>query len=234
MLADIIEALLRKREGLLSELLPYPVDREILLHTLSSLPGVVVEGEGYRVVDPLALAVHGLRRGVYFRRIAGLVDWRDFEKVSMEVLAAHGYIVYHSVAASKPRRFEIDVVGIDTGSWRAIVIDCKHWRHGLSPSMLVDVARKHVERTVKLLRYRDWLRSKYPLIPRIREAVPMIVTLRTPRLRIVDGRVLVLGFHELDNVLRDLYLVMDTLGARPITVEEALDTPPVFRDAGPD
>ncbi len=216
MLPELIEALLRRREGRLSELLPYPVDPGTLSSTISMLPGVRLEGDRYVVVDPLDLAIYAMRRGVYYRRVAPHLHWRDFEKAASKILAAHGYVVYHSVMATRPRRFEIDVLGIDMAARRAIVIDCKHWRHGLSPSMIIEVGRRHIERTRKLLRYREWLRSRYPLVPRIEEAVPVIVTLNTPRIRKVDDRAIVIGFHELNNFLADLHLVLDTLGVKPM------------------
>ena len=46
------------------------------------------------------------------------------------------------------RRWEIDIVGCRKPL--VISMDCKHWRHGMSPSALTKIAEAQVERTREL------------------------------------------------------------------------------------
>ena len=196
--------------------------QDLLLRILELIPGVEVRGDTVEVIDKLSVAQEGLRLGIPPKELSRYVDWRDFERLSAEIIGSHGYSVIRNLRIDKPRRLEIDVVGIDPGSGRAILVDCKHWLHGISPSALREAGMKHIERTEKFLRYKSWVYRRYPLLERIRYAIPVIVTLTTPRIRKVYGRVVIVNINELNNFLQDLYLVLDEIGVKPIREEDVL------------
>ncbi len=196
------------------------VSTEILSLALRLLPGITLEGDKVVIADKLLLALEGVKKGIPPRIIAQYISWKDFEKLSARILAYHNYVVITNLLMTKPRRLEIDVLGIDPGSGRAIVIDCKHWHYGLSFSALIDVGRKHIDRTIKFLKYASWLYRKYPVLEKIRYAIPLIVTLTTPRVRKIDNRLIVININELNNFLQDVHLVVDELGVKPIRVDE--------------
>ncbi len=220
---DVIEPILvydGKELDPLARYLRIPLDR--LKEIITMLPGVDIENGRVVVSDRLALVLYGLRLGLPVKRLSKYISWRDFEKVAAKILSSHGYIVYTNILFTRPKRLEIDVLGIDTGSGRAIVIDCKHWRHGISPSSIIENGRKHINRVRDFLRYRSWISRKYPLINKINYAIPVLVTFTTPKLRNIDNRLVALSIGELNNFLSDLHLVLEELGIRPITVEEAI------------
>ncbi len=220
----IIELILRYGSIGLEELSKLAHTRRLIAQQIvSSLPGVVVEGDTVKVEEKLKLVLYALLLGLPVKRVSQYIDWRDFEKVSASILRTHGYIVETNILFTKPRRFEIDVLGVDMGSGRAIVVDCKHWKHGISPSSIIEAGRRHIDRTIKLLKYRSWIERRLPIVNRITHAVPLLVTLTTPRIRSVDKRVIVVSISELNNLLLDLHLVMETLNVKPITLAEALD-----------
>jgi len=189
---------------------------------VDSIPYVEVVDGKLVIRDRLRLALYFLEKGVSVKRLSRYLDWSDFEKMSAEILGRHGYVVASNVLFTRPRRLEIDVVGVDTGCGRAVVIDCKHWRHGISPSSIIEHGRRHIDRTMKFLRYRSWLYSRYPYFSKVRYAVPVLVTFTTPRLRSVDNRVLVVSISELNNLLQDLHLVLEEMSVKPMSVEEVV------------
>lgn len=188
---------------------------------LRSLPGVEISDGEVTVLNRLQLAIEGARRGIQTKILAQYIDWRDFERLSAKILSHHNYVVETNILMTRPVRLEIDVLGVDPGPGRAIVIDCKHWHHGLSYSMLYDIGRKHIDRVVRFLRNLSWISRKYPIVNKIKYAIPIIVTLTTPRLRCVDRRVLIVDISELNSLLQDIHLVIEELGVKPITLSEA-------------
>ncbi|WFO76217.1 restriction endonuclease [Desulfurococcaceae archaeon MEX13E-LK6-19] len=216
----IIEEVLKRNKVTIDDLSKtLHISKEVVSLALRLIPGISLKNGSVVVENKLVLVIEGIKRGLPVKRLSRYVDWRDFEKLSAEILSSHGYSVYTNVLMTKPIRLEIDVVGVDIGSGRAIVVDCKHWIHGLSPSMLYDVGRKHIERTVKFLKYIDWITRKYPLLKKVKYAVPVIVTLTTPKIRTVDRRVVIVNIGEFNNFLQDIHLVLDELGIETIARE---------------
>lgn len=220
---NVVEELLRLGDTSVEELARRTkISPEDLTLILSSLPGVVVEKDRIKVGNKLLLVIEGVKKGLPVKRLSRYISWRDFEKLSAEILSAHGYSVYTNVIMTKPVRLEIDVVGVDVGSGKTLVIDCKHWIHGLSKSMLYDVGRKHYDRVKKFLKYLDWITRKYPLLKKVKYAVPVVVTLTTPKIRNIDNRVIVVNIGELNNFLQDFYLVLDELGIKITSRDDVL------------
>jgi hypothetical protein len=112
--------------------------------------------------DKLKIAVALLEHGFPIDEISIVLDWRDFEGLTAEILTSKGFAVIKNMILTKPR-MEIDVIGIRLGV--AILIDCKHWKR-YSTSSLTNAVKKQIERT-----------KKYVEKTQGSIAVPVIVTL---------------------------------------------------------
>ena len=65
----------------------------------------------------------------------------------------------------------------------------------------------------------SWISRKYPLINKVKYAIPVLVTFTTPKIRNVDNKLIVLSIGELNNFLSDLYIVLEEIGIKPISLE---------------
>jgi Holliday junction resolvase-like predicted endonuclease len=94
----------------------------------------------------LKLAAKAVALGADIERISDFLRWQEFEDIAAIALERNGYVVAKSVRfKSVGRKWEIDIVGCKKPL--VICIDCKHWRHGMSPSALKKIAEAQVERT---------------------------------------------------------------------------------------
>jgi Holliday junction resolvase-like predicted endonuclease len=94
----------------------------------------------------LKLAVKAVALGADVERISGFLRWQEFEDIAAIALERNGYVVAKNVRFKcAGRKWEIDIVGCKKPL--VICIDCKHWRHGMSPSALKKIAEAQVERT---------------------------------------------------------------------------------------
>lgn len=175
-----------------------------------------IVGEEITVKDPISIAMELLNRGVGLRVVSENLSWQDFELVSSQLLVEFGLEVIHGVKVATPTRFEIDVLGLDSVTGLSLAIDCKHWSVA-SPSKLAEAATKHLERVDKFVRYYPYVTSKYRFLERVKEIIPLIVTLLTPTLRVHRG-VLILSIGELPHFVRERHNVIDFFGVTPIRV----------------
>ena len=220
---NFIEPILKYDGKSIEELIKYiHVSKDTFKSIVKRLPGVKIDNDIIIVDNRLELILYGLKLGLPVKRLSRYINWRDFEKVSAKILSSHGYIVYTNVLFTRPKRLEIDVLGIDEGTGRTIVIDCKHWRYGISPSSIIEVGRRHIERVKNFLKYMSWISRKYPLINKIKYAIPVLVTFTTPKIRKVDNMLIVLSIGELNNFLIDIHIVLEDLGIKPITLEDQI------------
>ena len=122
--------------------------------------------------DKLKFAVALLERGSPIDELSIVLNWRDFEGLTAEILASKNFAVIKNMMLTKPR-MEIDVVGIRLGI--AILIDCKHWKR-YSTSALSTAVKKQIERTKKYI-------EKTPGAI----AVPVIVTLYQDEINFIEN-----------------------------------------------
>jgi hypothetical protein len=123
--------------------------------------------------DRLYAAVLALQMGCDIELVSTHISWKDFEKLSSEVLRSLGYRTQANVQLTKPR-MEIDVVGTSSGF--AIAVDCKHWKRS-SLSSIAGFAKKQSARAEHLLTHDK----------KISLAVPVIVTLHAESVRFASG-----------------------------------------------
>jgi len=122
--------------------------------------------------DKLKLAISLLEKGFPIDEISIVLDWKDFEGLTAEILSSKNFAVMKNMILTKPR-MEIDVVGVRLGI--AILIDCKHWKR-YSPSSLTSVVKKQIERT------RQYVAKTQGAI-----AVPVIVTLYQDKVDFIEN-----------------------------------------------
>ncbi len=124
--------------------------------------------------DRLKAAILSLQNpGCDTRLVSEQLSWRDFEGLASEILTSFGYKTTTNMRLTKPR-IEIDVVGISSGM--AVLVDCKHWKR-TNGSLISAFAKKQEARAIRLVKGD----------PRITNAVPVILTLNTESVRLVEG-----------------------------------------------
>jgi Holliday junction resolvase-like predicted endonuclease len=103
----------------------------------------IVEADSYR---RLKLALKAASLGADIERISDFLRWQEFEDIVAVALERNGYSIAKNVRFKHAgRRWEIDIVGCRKPL--VVCLDCKHWRHGTSPSALRRIAEAQVERT---------------------------------------------------------------------------------------
>ncbi|MGD2106156.1 MAG: hypothetical protein PVH93_00970 [Nitrosopumilaceae archaeon] len=121
--------------------------------------------------DKLKAAILLIENGFPLDEIAIVLNWKDFEGLTAEILESKNFAVIKNLMLTKPR-MEIDVIGIRLGI--AMLIDCKHWKR-YNPSTLTEAVKKQVARTKHYI-------SKTPGSI----AVPVIVTLYQDKIDFID------------------------------------------------
>jgi hypothetical protein len=129
--------------------------------------------------DKMKLAMLALQRGCDIESISKSVSWKDFEALASEILSLCGYLTRTNIRLSKPRRIEIDVIGVNQKL--AIVADCKHWRR-YSISSISSYAEKQAQRTKILLKAKGRTKQGY-----IARGIPIILTLYSMDVEFIDG-----------------------------------------------
>ena len=129
--------------------------------------------------DKMKLAMLALQRGCDIESISKSVSWKDFEALGSEILSLCGYLTRTNIRLSKPRRIEIDVIGVNQKL--AIVADCKHWRR-YSISSISSYAEKQAHRTKTLFKAKGRTKQGY-----IARAIPIILTLYSMDVKFIDG-----------------------------------------------
>ena len=145
--------------------------------------------------DKLKIVIALLEKGFPIDEISVVLDWRDFEGLTAEILSSKNFGVIKNLIMTKPR-MEIDVVGIRLGV--AILIDCKHWKR-YSSSSLRTVVKKQVERTKQYV-------AKTPGAI----AVPVIVTLYQDKINFIEN-VPIVPIFQFSSFIDEFYGNMDQM-----------------------
>lgn len=153
----IISLLKLTREGSVSHELinkeakiPLQIGEELLQRLQND--GLVYVREGLVEADSvqrLKLAVRAVELGADVERVSSALEWQEFENMAAVALERNGYAVQRNLRFKHAgRKWEVDVVGCKKPV--VISIDCKHWRHGMFPSVLKKIAEEQRERTKAL------------------------------------------------------------------------------------
>ena len=92
--------------------------------------------------NKIIIALVAVECGADILTVCRLIDWRDFELFTSEIMKFHEYVVYKNYRIKNPTR-QIDVVGMRGKN--ALVLDCKHWKRN-SYSGMASAVDKQIER----------------------------------------------------------------------------------------
>ena len=137
--------------------------------------------------ERIELALKAINLGGDPIEISKLLDWREFENLSVEAFQLNGYTVINNFTfSSNKKRFQVDVIASKNNL--ILGIDCKHWMHFYWFSKIKDAIKSHLNRTKALSNEVQMLSSKLSLKSAKKIfLVPVIVTLSDPRRNIIDG-----------------------------------------------
>lgn len=124
---------------------------EKLLQTLQNAGLIYVNHCNIKAdtLQRLRLATRALSLGADIERVSSFLQWQEFETMAALALEQNRYEVIQNLRFKhKGRRWEIDVVGCTKSM--ILCIDCKHWHHALSPSVLKKIAEEQTQRAKAL------------------------------------------------------------------------------------
>ena len=112
--------------------------------------------------NKIIIALAAVECGADILTVCKLIDWRDFELFTSEIMKFHDYVVYKNYRIKNPTR-QIDVVGMR--GQNALVLDCKHWKRN-SYSGMASAVDKQIERSTLFMEKNKSLGIKfsYPII----------------------------------------------------------------------
>ena len=145
--------------------------------------------------DKLKIAIILLENDFPLDEISDIIDWKDFEGLTAEILNSKNFAVIKNMILTKPR-IEIDVVGIRLGV--AVLIDCKHWNR-YSLSSLTTAVQKQIERT-----------KQYVAKTQGAIAVPVIVTLHQDQINFIE-KVPIVPIVQLSSFIDEFYGNLDQM-----------------------
>jgi hypothetical protein len=174
-----------------------PIDSKIILDDLVKNNIGMKKNKFYYFEkgDKLKIAISMLEHGFPIDEISIVLDWRDFEGLTAEILSSKDFAVIKNMFLTKPK-MEIDVIGIRLGI--AILIDCKHWKQ-YSPSSLNNAVKKQIQRT------RQYVAKTPGSI-----AVPVIVTLYNDRINFID-KVPIVPIFQFSSFIDEFYGNLDQM-----------------------
>ncbi len=146
--------------------------------------------------DKLKTSLLAIKMGASIDEVAQLLDWKDFESLTSEILESREFDTTRNFTFTKPR-MEIDVIGTKGGL--SILIDCKHWKR-LSHSSLEIAVSKQIERT-----------KRYVAKEKINLAIPAIVTLYQEEIKFIN-KVPIIPIFQLDSFCEEFYGNLEKLG----------------------
>ena len=158
----------------------------------------------------LKLAVHAIRLGADIENVSSFLQWQEFENMAAVALEQNGYSVTKNLRLKHAgQRLEIDIVGCRKPI--TICVDCKHWHHGLSPSVLKRIVEEQVERTFALAESLPSLAGKIECVSWANvKLVPAVLSLATGRFKFYDN-VPIVAVLQLQDFLNQLPAYVDSL-----------------------
>lgn len=153
----------------------------------------------FTATDRLKAAIIGLSLGCSFSEVSSLLDWRDFEIFAREIFERNEYQAVANVRINRPR-VQIDVLAYKGSS--ATCVDCKHWGTPRGPSAMRAIAIS------QLLRTKALMRSQWSRRLTIKEAIPLVITLREENKPMAEG-VPIVPVDKLQNFVANIEAFRD-------------------------
>lgn len=134
----------------------------------------------------ISKTIEALNQGVDPTKICKLLDWREFEHLSLEAFKLSGYgAIKGFIFNSKNRRFQVDIIAFKHET--ILSIDCKHWMFTNWFAKLNEASKDHSKRTEALASNIELFAKKFSVkLSRRNFVIPIILTLGEPRTNIVN------------------------------------------------
>jgi hypothetical protein len=174
-----------------------------ILDDFSKSPKENLLSKDVPVEDRIKLAIKALNLGGEPTEVCGLLDWREFEQLSLKAFQLNGYEATKGFTfSSKKRRFQIDILAIKSKTM--LCVDCKHWMFSHWFSNLKEATKAHLCRTEAFAKDIDLLTKKLSFkISKKIFIIPVMLTLGDPRSRIIED-VPIVSVLKLRNFLYEL------------------------------
>ena len=132
-------------------------------------------------------AIKALNQGRDPEEICRMLDWKEFEFLSLEAFKLSGYqAIKGFIFNSSGRRFQIDIISIRSNI--ILCVDCKHWAFSNWFSKLKEASENQLKRAEALSKNIELITKKFSIkISNKNYIIPVILTLGDPRTRIVEG-----------------------------------------------
>lgn len=161
-------------------------------------------------VKRVSLAVCAVQLGADAESLTSLLRWDEFEDFVVLALEQNGWSVEKNVRFKYTTHWsEIDIVGCRKPV--VLCVDCKHWQHRITPSVLREVVAKQVQRTKGLadvlphpsikIQCTNWQKAIF---------VPAVISLRESKLKF-EGKVPVVPVLMLQDFLNGLLTQVNEL-----------------------
>jgi hypothetical protein len=136
--------------------------------------GILIEVDS---LNRLKLAVQAVQAGADLERVSKLLRWQEFEGIAAYGFERNGYHVFRNVYFKQgERRYEMDIVALQ--GQLVVCADCKHWKRGLTPSVLNKVAEEQAQRTSAFTEALPSPKIRIDFAPKVPTTfVPAILTL---------------------------------------------------------
>ncbi len=145
--------------------------------------------------DKICAALLAVHFGADIEQVSTCLSWKDFEKLTSELLASFGYRTRTNVRLARPR-MEVDVVGTAFDGF-TLAIDCKHWKRN-NLSSISFFCEKQATRAERLIEHDK----------SISKVVPVVLTLHAESVRFIHSVPLV-------PILKFQSFLMDVKGFLP-------------------
>lgn len=124
--------------------------------------------------DKIYAALLAIHLGADIEQVSTYLSWKDFERLTSELLTTFGYRTRTNVRLVKPR-MEVDVVGTASDGF-TLAIDCKHWKRNNLSSISI-YCEKQASRAKRLIENDK----------SIAQVVPVVLTLHAESVRFIHA-----------------------------------------------
>ncbi|MCW4055146.1 MAG: hypothetical protein NWE82_00010 [Candidatus Bathyarchaeota archaeon] len=95
----------------------------------------------------VGIAITAIRSGADLERVCRLLEWKEFEEISVRAFEAHNFDVRanYQFKDARQKRWQIDVLAFKQPTIASV--DCKLWQQGWTRSPIQKVVEAHVGRT---------------------------------------------------------------------------------------
>ena len=118
-----------------------------------------------------------IHQGEQIEDIVEEIDWKQFEKLIIEILKKHDFTTFQNFRFKTERRFEVDIIASDGNN--VFVVDCKHWDRGrykkTGLKYAVEEQKYRLEELKKFIKNNFIAKNKFQITEKTK-FIPLIIT----------------------------------------------------------